>query len=354
MTAPGSPRPASWSGAPFLLPPNQPPGRPYRGGAGIARFRELPWDGSDPFTPEDFLGSTTSIHGSDTIGVTVLEPGLTLRDAVASDPLGFLGPEHVERHGAETMLLVKLLDTAERLFVHLHPDDAFAAARLNEPRGKTEAWIIVAVEEGAEGAEGYAALGFTREVSSDEAARWFAEQDVDGMLAAMHRVALSPGDTLLVPAGLPHAIGPGITLVELQQPQDLSILLEYAGYGLSERDALIGLDPETALAALDRRAWSAQEVRALAAPARPVRPGVTAVFPAAADVFFRAERVTAPEAERLEPGFSVMVVTAGAGRLAHDGGELAVRAGDVALIPHGAGEIRLLGDFEAIRARPPV
>jgi mannose-6-phosphate isomerase len=259
----------------------------------------------------------------------------------------------VERHGAETMLLVKLLDTAERLFVHLHPDDTFAAARLNEPRGKTEAWIIVAVEEGAEGAEGYAALGFTREVSSDEAARWFAEQDVDGMLAAMHRVALSPGDTLLVPAGLPHAIGPGITLVELQQPQDLSILLEYAGYGLSEPDALIGLDRETALAALDRRAWSAQEVRALAAPARPVRPGVTAVFPAAAEVFFRAERVTAPEAERLEPGFSIMVVTAGAGRLAHDGGELAVRAGDVALIPHGAGEIRLLGDFDAIRARPP-
>jgi mannose-6-phosphate isomerase len=283
----------------------------------------------------------------------VLEPELTLRDAVGSDPRGFLGPEHVERHGAETMLLVKLLDTAERLFVHLHPDDAFAAARLNEPRGKTEAWIIVAVEEGAEGAEGYAALGFTREVSSDEAARWFAEQDVDGMLAAMHRVPLSPGDTLLVPAGVPHAIGPGVTLVELQQPQDLSILLEYAGYGLTEQDALIGLDVGSALEALDRRAWSAEDLRGLSAPARPVRPGVTAVFPPSAERFFRAERITAPDAERLEPGFSIVVVTGGAGGFAWDGGELAVRAGDVALIPYGAGAVRLLGDFEAIRARPP-
>jgi mannose-6-phosphate isomerase len=269
---------------------------------------------------------------------------------VGSDPRGFLGPEHVERHGAETMLLVKLLDTAERLFVHVHPDDAFAAARLSEPRGKTEAWIIVAVDEAV---EGFAAIGFSREVSKDEAARWFAEQDVDGMLASMHRVPLSPGDTLLVPAGVPHAIGPGVTLVELQQPQDLSILLEYAGYGLTEQDALIGLDVESALEALDRRAWSAEDLHGLSAPARPLRPGVTAVFPPSAERFFRAERITAPGAERLEPGFSIVVVTGGEGRFAWDGGELAVRAGDVALIPYGAGEVRLLGDFEAIRARPP-
>ena len=39
-----------------------------------------------------------------------------------------------------------------------------------------------------------------------------------------------PGDRVFVPAGLPHAIGDGILLVELQEPSDLSVLLEWTGF----------------------------------------------------------------------------------------------------------------------------
>jgi hypothetical protein len=35
---------------------------------------------------------------------------------------------------------------------------------------------------------------------------------------------------VLVPAGTPHAIGAGVLLVELQEPTDLSVLLEWAGF----------------------------------------------------------------------------------------------------------------------------
>lgn len=340
-----------WAAAPILLGPNQPARRPYLGGAGIAAFRGTPWTGADPHTPEDFVGSTTSVHGSATVGLTVLEPGLTLKEAVAADPEGFLGPDHVAAFGADPMLLVKLLDTGERLFVHLHPSDDFAGAHLGERRGKTEAWAIVAV---AEGVDAYAAVGFTREVSTEEATAWFDGQDVDGMLAAMHRVPLSVGSTLLVPAGVPHAIGPGITLVELQQPTDLSILLEHQGYGdLTVEDATLGLDLPTALGALDRRRWDPRDVEALAVEPRPVRPSTVQLFPSAADRFFRAERITVAGVVPLDAAYSIVIVLDGALRITHREGIVDVTAGDTVLVPFGIGPVELDGAGTIIRALPP-
>jgi mannose-6-phosphate isomerase len=340
-----------WGTKPIVLAPNQPAARPYRGGSGIAAFRHLRRDDTDPFTPEDFVGSTTSVHGSSTIGLTVLEPGLTLKDAIARDPQTFLGAAHVAAWGVDPMLLVKLLHTGERLFVHLHPSDDFAATHLREPRGKTEAWAIVAVEDGF---DAYAAVGFTRPVSAEEAMAWFDEQDTDAMLAAMHRVPLAVGSTLLVPAGVPHAIGPGITLVELQQPTDLSILLEYQGYnGLTADDASLGLDPATAIAALDRRPWTDDAVRTLAAAPRPVRADTVRLFPESADRYFRAERVRVTGSSRLDAEYSIIVVTDGTLRMAHRGGSVSISAGDTVLVPFGAGDIEVVGNGVLLRAMPP-
>jgi len=350
--APAADRAAAvrWASAPIVLEPNQPADRPYRGGAGIAAFRGRHWDGSDPYTPEDFVGSTTSIHGSATVGLTVLEPGLTLRDAIAAAPEEFLGAAHVRSHGADPMLLVKLLDTGERLFVHLHPSDDFASTHLHSPRGKTEAWIVVAVAD----VDAYAAVGFRRPVTEDEAAAWLEEQDAEAMLAAMHRVPLAVGSTLLVPAGVPHAIGPGVTLVELQQPTDFSILLEYAGYpGLSAADATLGLAPAVAMSALDRRAWGPDEVAALACGPRPAGPGRQDLFPEAADRFFRAERVHVDGSVRLEAGYAVLVVTQGSVRLVSADGTLSVDAGATVLVPHAVGDVEVVGTGSLVRAMPP-
>ena len=72
---------------PILLPANQPPARFYQGGARIAEFR-----GShdvQPNTPEDWVGSTTSVRGKAPEGMTRLENGELLADALASAvPIG--------------------------------------------------------------------------------------------------------------------------------------------------------------------------------------------------------------------------------------------------------------------------
>lgn len=324
---------------PLLLGPNQPLDRPYRGGGGIARFRGTPQP--SPFTPEDFVGSTTEVFAGGGIGLTVLPDGRTLRDAVDADPVAYLGEEHVGRFGARTMLLVKLLDTAERLFVHHHPDDAFAAQHLRSPLGKTEAWAVIETEGDA-----YAALGFRRPVDRGELRAWWDGQDTDAMLDAMNRVPLSAGDTLLVPAGLAHAIGPGVTLVELQQPTDLSILLERRS--LTEAEALLGLDFDTAMAGLVVDATPEERIEAL----RQTR-GAETLFPAEADPFFSAERLRVAGTRELEPAFSVLVVLDGGGTLESTAGSLPLRRGSTVLTAFGDGPVGLSGDLELIRCRPP-
>ncbi|MDQ1570977.1 MAG: mannose-6-phosphate isomerase [Actinomycetota bacterium] len=338
---------ASRWGEPIVLGPNQPLERPYRGGAGIARLRNTPQPSL--FSPEDFVGSTTEIYAGGGIGLTMLADGTTLREAVERDPIAFLGADHVKRYGSSIELLVKLLHTAERLFVHFHPDAEFSRAHLHRDRGKTEAWVIVDTE-----GDGYAHLGFSRDVSEAEVERWVTGQDVPDMLGAMNRVALAAGDTLFVPARLPHSIGPGITLVELQEPVDVSVLLEFADFGLTQAEALFDLAPGTALSGLDRRGWAAEQLSALVADAPGDDTAVAPLFGRQADGLFRADRYRPRGTVELEAGFSILVVLDGTGTLSYEGGSLALTRGSTVLVPFAVGRSELSGDVEVIRCRPPL
>jgi len=308
----------------------------YRGGARIGAFRGV--EARDD-TPEDWVGSTTRAHGEPELGRSRLPDGTPLDEALSADPERFFEPAHLERHGPEPGVLVKLLDAGERLPVHLHPDDAFAARELGEPCGKTEAWLVVEAEPGAE-----MRLGWSREVGEDELAHWFAEQDVESMLAATVPVPVAAGDAIFVPAGLAHAIGAGILLLELQQPADLSLLLER--HGAAEREALLGLEAATALAAVHRGALPPAEVARLCA-GRGRQP-----LPAEADAFFRAELVGGGDS--LEAGFSILVGTGGAASLETEhGGAVPLRRGSTLLVPYAAGACTVAGDATAIRCRGP-
>ena len=332
---------------PYVLAPNQ-PRRPYRGGAGIAALRGAPQ--VDDHRPEDFLASTTAVHGSEDVGRSRLPDGTLLVDAVRQDPEWFLGAEHVTRHGPATRLLVKLINPAQRLFAHLHPDDEYARRRLDEPNGKTEAWVVV--DAPAEGATAY--LGFREEVTSADVARWVDEGDTGDLLGRMNQLELTVGDAFLVPAGLAHALAPGLTIVELQQPSDLSVLLEWRGFdGLTAESATLGLDAAEVFDALESSARSRESLEALLVRRAEPSGGLTRLLPAEADGFFRADLLDTAAAVTLEPSFAVLVVLEGVGDLTWQGGTLGVGRGDVVLLAHGLGEVRVSGELRAVRCRPP-
>ncbi len=336
---------------PILLPANMPRSF-YRGAGRIDRFRGMPAP-ADAYHPEDWIASTTERHGAAEGGPTTLPDGRTLASAIAGDAERWLGPGHVARYGADPALLVKLLDAGERLPLHVHPDQRFARSHLASPYGKTEAWIIIdAAPEAA------VHLGFARDVEAGELAAWVADQSVSDMLAATNRVPVRAGDAIVCPAGLPHAIGQDILLVELQEPTDLSVLLEWEGYDVDAAAGHLGLGFDQALRCVDRHAWDTESITALRQARQEgqnVRPGVDRLFPESADDFFAAERIRPAPTGVLDPAFSVLVIVDGAGTLETEHGTpTEVRAGQTFLVPHAAGNGVLRGMLTAIRCRPPV
>ena len=303
---------------PIRLAANRFP-RFYRGGQAIDELRGMAPEAAGAFLPEDWVGSTTTAFGSAGDGLTRLEDGRTLRAAIGEDPEGFLGRRHADAYGADPALLVKLLHAGERLPVHLHPDRDFARRHLDCPWGKTEAWVVI----GADGPEPVVHLGFREPMDPGRLAELVSGQRVDALLASLNAVPVASGDTVLVPAGTPHAIGQGVLLVELQEPTDFSVLLEWDGFAIDgPGQGHLGLGFDLALRAVDRSGRAPAELDRLRAGRGPVRPGVERLFPEEADPFFRAERLRPDPAAALEAAFSILVVTDGSGRLETGGGSL--------------------------------
>ena len=315
---------------------NRPPARFYRGGSRLASMRG---EASTPeFEPEDWVGSTTTIFGEPTLGLSRLPDGWLLRDAIAADPVSWLGARHVARWGSDLRLLVKLLDAGQRLPVHAHPSDDFAARHLGRAHGKAEAWYIL---EG-----GSVHIGLRRNIGQDELGSLVETQDSAALIGLLNEVVVAPGDVVWVPPGELHAIGAGVLLLELQQPEDLSILLEWEGFAIDGVAAgHLGIGFETALTAVNRSRRMLDGAHSLVS--RTTTPG--SVLPTAADEFFRLERLGVRGRLTIDEGFAVLFVADGVLTIE---GETA-SAGSTLLAPASEGRITIEGAGTLLVARPP-
>jgi len=323
------------------LDANQPPERFYRGGVKIDRFRGTA-KGPD-FRPEDWVGSSTNLAGEKRLGLSQLRDGRLLADAIAADPATWLGAAHLEAYGMSTMLLVKLLDAGQRLPVHAHPDAAFSRAHLDRPFGKAEAWYII---DG-----GTVHLGLRHDIDSHTLADLVAWQDTTALLGLLHEREVEPGDVVYVPPGELHAVGRRVFLLELQQPEDLSILLEWHGFALDgQRDGHLGLGFDLALQAVTTLGRSTEDVDRWM---RPQGEG-DSILPAESEPFFRLERHVIDEPLVIEPGFAVIVVEDGELKLtAASGSTLRAPRGTTVAAPHEDGAITVSGAGTILVCRPP-
>ncbi|WP_117238161.1 class I mannose-6-phosphate isomerase [Thermus sediminis] len=126
--------------------------------------------------------------------------------------LGF-GPGIGEVWLCEAPLLVKLLDPAEWLSVQVHPPHAYAR-RVEGGPGKYEAWYVLS--------PGEIVYGFRRPVSPEEVRRGVEEGSLEALL---RKVPVRPGQVVYLPAGVVHALGPGVRVYEVQTPSDLTYRL---------------------------------------------------------------------------------------------------------------------------------
>ena len=124
-----------------------------------------------------------------------------------------VGEKIFEEYGLEFPLLIKTLDCNDVLSVQVHPDDELAAER-HDSLGKTEMWYITSCEEDAA-----IYIGFNREITREE----YLEAVSNGSLTDMlNRVEVKAGDAFFIPAGMVHALGKGVQVVEIQQTSDVT------------------------------------------------------------------------------------------------------------------------------------
>ena len=116
----------------------------------------------------------------------------------------------------ELPLLVKYLFTSERLSIQVHPNDAQAAGH-GLRSGKEECWYILDCKP-----DSTLGIGLTAALSETEVRTAIADGSIERLMAWKR---VKPGDFFFIPAGTVHAIGAGITLVEVQQAADVTYRL---------------------------------------------------------------------------------------------------------------------------------
>ncbi len=193
------------------------------------RGAEQPMDGR---FPEEWVASVVNARNpgredvvQEGLSLREDEPSQTLRAYIEANPEEALGAAHVAKLGSHPGLLVKLLDAAERLAIQVHPDKLTADKLFQSAYGKTEAWFFLGGRRIGNEAP-YVLCGFKPGMTREKWERLFHAQDITGMVEALHKVYPKPGDVMLIRGGLPHAIGPGNWMVEIQEPTDYTIRTE--------------------------------------------------------------------------------------------------------------------------------
>lgn len=238
-------------------------------------------------------------------------------------------------------LLIKKITARDALSVQVHPDDHYAHE--NEGcSGKTEMWYVLDCEPDA-----FLYYGLKQKISANE----FLKRIGNGSITEVCRkIPVKKGDVFYIPAGLLHAIGKGITVMEIQQSSNIT----YRVYDYQRRDKNNNL-----------RQLHISQAAAVAGFLPPLQGHRPMGMPVREDGFVRTLLVQCPHfiVHRYEVTkdcrgdigklFSILCITEGSGTLTAGGMEMDLKAGDCIYLPPQMGEFHICGTIEFLTSEVP-
>ena len=175
-------------------------------------YRDYVW-GGEKLRPGHYPTAEAWVVWEDDIIESGELAGKTLGEVAAQFGDAFLGAKAMSRTGTRFPLLIKLLDCAEWLSLQVHPNDKQAIELEGANQfGKTEAWHILDSDPDAK-----LVAGLKPNVSPDILADSIRNGTVTEHLQYAN---VKRGDTIFMPAGTLHALGPGLLVYEVQQTSD--------------------------------------------------------------------------------------------------------------------------------------
>ncbi len=136
--------------------------------------------------------------------------GRTLGEVAIEFGEALLGAKAISRTGTRFPLLIKLLDCAQWLSLQVHPNDKQALELEDAGQfGKTEAWHILEAQPNAT-----LIAGLKPNTSAETLADSIRHETI---IEHVQYAKVKAGDTVFMPAGTLHALGPGLLVYEVQQ-----------------------------------------------------------------------------------------------------------------------------------------
>ena len=114
-------------------------------------------------------------------------------------------------------LLVKYIFASEKLSVQVHPTDAQTLAAGAGRQGKEECWLVIDAQPGAA-----IGIGFNAPIDGPAMRAAALDGSIERLLTWS---PVKPGDFFYIPANTVHAIGGGVSLIEVQQNSDVTYRL---------------------------------------------------------------------------------------------------------------------------------
>ena len=143
--------------------------------------------------------------------------GKTFNQLIKRNGVQLLGSDVVARCGTRFPLLIKFLDASNVLSEQAHHNDALAAKQGLDDPGKTEAWYMLKVRDGAT-----IHCGHQPGVSEDKVRKALLQGNTRSL---MQEYRVKPGDGFLLHAGTMHYSKGGVLFYEIMQNSDVYISL---------------------------------------------------------------------------------------------------------------------------------
>lgn len=342
--------------------------RPFKGGFLLDCLQGIEYP-EDAYEAESWIASATEVVGVKESAHYGLSQAIAegevyiLRDLIHQHPEAYLGTAHREKFGIETGVLVKLIDSYNRLLIQVHPTKAYAKAFLGSDYGKTEAWHMIDTRI-IDRVEPHIFVGFKEGITREIWKELFEKQDIKGMLKWLHRIPVKVGDTIGIPSGVPHAVGSGCLLVEIQEPTDYTMRVERKrldGVELPEDMLHNGLGIEKMLDCFHYDGVTEEEIlKKCFLKAELIRDEEDfkhiRLIDSSYEDFFSMDKYYVNGTYKIDKTeqFAIIVIIEGSGEIVYEGGKIAVQKGDELFIPASNNAYVCIGEkLELTQCYPP-
>jgi mannose-6-phosphate isomerase len=257
-----------------------------------------------------------------------------LKDAWQKMPADWRGAELVSPIDYyDFPLLVKFLFPTDQLSIQVHPDDRYAARNESpKARGKTEMWHALSADPGAT-----LLLGLVPDV---DRGKFQSAITTGGLETFFKRWPVSAGDTFFVPPGMPHTIGAGMVLCEVQQNSDFTYRL-YDFHRLDSHGNPRELHIDKAMAVINFSGGSGGKVSAVEfSSSQEIKKSLLAACP-----YFATERWDVSAAHHTKSDaarFELLIILGGTGAIQWRDGSQPYKQGECWLIPASLGQFSLI------------